>query len=96
MTVLEIFRRCRAVEQGKSVYELHLNTLRVEPTNIQADIVNTANSAKFIFQLYALIDGTFRLKINEAAPIKKRYEVEHSLVVEPVQDKYGVIVKELI
>ncbi|PSN57770.1 hypothetical protein C0J52_07257 [Blattella germanica] len=84
-------RRCRGMQPGQSTYELHLNTLKVEPSSIQADIVNTQQGARFRFQLFALQDGTFRMKINEWSPLKPRYEVQHALVGEPALDKLEVV-----
>ncbi|KAJ9579720.1 hypothetical protein L9F63_004646 [Diploptera punctata] len=84
-------RRCRGVQSGESSYELHLNTLKVEPSNIQADIVNTQNDARFHFQLFALQDGTFRMKINEKSPLKPRFEVPFALIGEPALDKLEVV-----
>jgi hypothetical protein len=66
---------------------LHLNTLKVEPSSIEAEMVNTESGARFRFQLFALQDKTFRMKINEWAPLKSRFEVPYALHGEPVLDK---------
>jgi hypothetical protein len=84
---LHCFRRCRGVQPGKSNYVLHLNTLKVEASSIEAEMVNTENGARFHFQLFALQDGTFRMKINEWASLKPRYEVQYALQGEPILDK---------
>lgn len=86
-------RRCRGVQPGKSSYELHLNTLKIEPSSIEAEMINTENGARFRFQLFALQDETFRMKINEWAPLKPRYEVQYALQREPVLNKLTVIEK---
>ena len=39
------------------------------------DVTNTDNGKAFVVDLFGFEDRTFRLKINEAAPIKPRYEV---------------------
>lgn len=83
-------RRCRGVQPGQSPYELHLNTLKVESSSIQADIVNTQNGARFRFQLFALQDGVFRMKINELSPLKPRFEVPFALTGEPSLDKLEI------
>ena len=75
------------MQPGQSQYELHLNTLKVESSSLQADIVNKQNGARFRFQLFALQDGTFRMKINEWSPLKPRFEVPHALIGEPTLDK---------
>lgn len=75
------------MQPGKSSYELHLNTLKIEPSSIEAEMINTENGARFRFQLFALQDETFRMKINEWAPLKPRYEVQYVLQGEPVLNK---------
>nr|CAD7567836.1 unnamed protein product [Timema californicum] len=84
-------RRCRGVEPGKSPYELQLNTLRVEDSSVEAILINTNNLVQFKFQLFALLDATFRMKINELAPLKPRYEVQYALVGEPSLAKLEVL-----
>jgi alpha 1,3-glucosidase len=49
--------------------------------------VNLENDVLFKLELFFLRDNTFRLKLNELNPLKKRYEVEHALVGEPVKTK---------
>nr|CAD7194435.1 unnamed protein product [Timema douglasi] len=84
-------RRCRGVEPGKSPYALQLNTLRVEDSSVEAILINTNNLVQFKFQLFALLDATFRMKINELAPLKPRYEVQYALVGEPSLAKLEVL-----
>ncbi|XP_049774510.1 neutral alpha-glucosidase AB [Schistocerca cancellata] len=83
-------KRCRAVEPDKSVYVLHLNTLKIEDSVVSAEIQNTQNLVKFKFELFSLSDATFRMKINELSPLKPRYEVEHVLVGEPQLERLEV------
>ncbi|KAG8224893.1 hypothetical protein J437_LFUL004634 [Ladona fulva] len=82
-------RRSRAMEPSNSAYELLLNTLKVEPAMIEADMINSRNSAKFKFQFFTLTDGTFRMKIDELNPIRIRYEVQDALKGEPLLEKAG-------
>lgn len=79
-------RRCRRVKPGESPYQLHFNTLSVGASSISAELVNYSNLAKFKFELFALKDETFRMKITEISPIRPRYEVENALVGEPELD----------
>lgn len=76
------------MQPGQSPFELHLNTLKVHSSNLEIELVNTKKLVKFKFELFALADGTFRMKINELAPLKPRYEVQYVLVGEPVLEKY--------
>lgn len=75
------------MEPFNSAYELLLNTLKVETSSVEAEMVNYRNLAKFKFKIFALTDGTFRIKINELNPIKPRYEVQDALTGEPLLEK---------
>nr|CAD7440543.1 unnamed protein product [Timema bartmani] len=58
---------------------------------VEAILINTNNLVQFKFQLFALLDATFRMKINELAPLKPRYEVQYALVGEPSLAKLEVL-----
>ena len=76
-------KRCRAVQPGSSQYEVEPNTLHVTPTSLDTLVVNNNNGVKFKLSIIGLVDNTFRLKINEAYPLKQRFEVPLVLVSEP-------------
>ncbi|GLH04970.1 uncharacterized protein GBIM_10615, partial [Gryllus bimaculatus] len=84
-------RRSRRVKPGQSPYQLHLNTLSVGSSSISAELVNYNNLAKFKFELSAIKEETFRMKISELSPIRPRYEVESALVGEPELDTLKII-----
>jgi hypothetical protein len=60
-------------------------------SGITGRLLNTATNVAFQFELAALEDNTIRLKINEASPIRARYEVPVGdvLVAEPKTQRLG-------
>ena len=70
------FRRQRNYKPNVSPYVINYNSLRIsQPNQVTFDVTNTDNGKAFVVDLFGFEDRTFRLKINEAAPIKPRYEV---------------------
>ena len=58
--------------------------ITVQVGHTQFVLLNTHKShVKFQLDVYTLEHNSLRVKINEINPIRKRYEVEHSLVTEP-------------
>ncbi|KAH9523033.1 hypothetical protein Btru_065551 [Bulinus truncatus] len=82
-------KRHRNMQPGSSSYVVHPSTLRISKSSLMVDVINTANNVHFLLQGYGLQHGIFRVKLVEAEPIRKRYEVPVgiSLVAEPVQEE---------
>jgi mannosyl-oligosaccharide alpha-1,3-glucosidase len=78
-------RRQRSYSPERSPYELLSDSLSFTSSGVTGRLLNTANNVAFQFELTVLEDNTFRLKINEASPIRARYEapVGDVLVAEP-------------
>ncbi|CAF1299702.1 unnamed protein product [Adineta ricciae] len=78
-------RRQRKYKPEVSPYEVDLNSMiTVQVGHTQFVLLNTHKShVKFRLDVYTLEHNSLRVKINEVNPIRKRYEVEHSLVTEP-------------
>lgn len=53
--------------------------------------MNKDNSKNFVMQLFFLQDNTIRLKVNEAEPLKPRYEVPDTIVKELHSARYVFI-----
>ncbi len=52
--------------------------------HLQFLLVNTEKSSvNFQLDIFTLEQNSLRVKINEINPLRKRFEVEHSLVNEP-------------
>eukprot|EP00088_Acartia_fossae_P032112 TRINITY_DN3291_c0_g1_i2.p1 TRINITY_DN3291_c0_g1~~TRINITY_DN3291_c0_g1_i2.p1 ORF type:complete len:896 (-),score=202.34 TRINITY_DN3291_c0_g1_i2:157-2844(-) len=74
-------RRSRA--QTESFYEVESSSIHVTGHNLEALLVNTETNVKYKLELTGLQDHTFRVKINEAYPLKPRFEVP--LVLQQVE-----------
>ena len=87
-------KRCRAVQPGTSSYEVEAATLHTSATSLDTLVVNNNNGVKFKLSIIGLLDNTFRLKINEAYPLKKRFEVPLVLASEPEPAPISVLSKD--
>ena len=76
-------KRCRAVQPGASSFQVEQDTLVTTATGLDTLLTNNNNGVKFKLSIIGLADNTFRLKINEAYPLKPRFEVPLVLVSEP-------------
>ena len=76
-------KRLRSLPEEESSYKLLLDTVHATDYKVEALIENTKNNVRFRMELFGLQDSTFRLKINEAYPIKPRFEVPLALQGEP-------------
>lgn len=57
---------------------------KVKSGHLQFVLANTEQSnVKFQLDIYTLEQNSLRVKINEINPIRKRFQVEQSLVAEP-------------
>jgi len=87
-------KRCRAVQPGESSFEVEVDTIRVSATMLEALVVNNNNGVKFKLDLSGQTDNTFRLKINEAYPLKPRFEVPLVLASQPQPANIHTISKD--
>jgi hypothetical protein len=57
---------------------------KIKPGQLQFSLLNSEKShVKFQLDIFTLELNSLRVKINEINPLRKRFEVEHSLVGEP-------------
>lgn len=73
--------RCRSVSDGStsSPYSIDLSTLQVSTMSIESVLVDSEADVRYRFEIFALKDSTFRLKIREAFPLYPRFEVPETL-----------------
>ncbi|XP_069116390.1 neutral alpha-glucosidase AB-like isoform X2 [Argopecten irradians] len=88
-------KRHRAVPSGESPYVILMDSLKIQSTNVQVQLLNTKNNVRLLLELYGLQENTARLKINELNPIKPRFEIPIGdvLVGEPKQQGVKLIDK---
>ena len=84
----------RDVEPGDSNYQVEVDTIHVTSTKLEALLTNVKNGVKFKLEIGGQVDNTFRLKINEAFPLKPRFEVPLVLVSEPDAAAINVISRD--
>jgi hypothetical protein len=80
-----LIRRQRKYKPDKSPYQVVLSSMKtIQNGHLQFRLLNTFKShVRFQLDIYTLEHNSLRVKINELNPLRKRYEVEHSLVGEP-------------
>ncbi|XP_013145415.1 PREDICTED: neutral alpha-glucosidase AB [Papilio polytes] len=94
-------KRLRSFKPEKSQYTLNLDTVIVHGNILSAEVstVNTETENKIPLWKYALtfsalVDGTFRIQIDEADPIYPRYRTQLALDGEPKADGLQLVSKE--
>ncbi len=80
-----MLRRQRKYKPNSSPYEVDLSSMKkIKPGQLQFSLLNSEKShVKFQLDIFTLELNSLRVKINEINPLRKRFEVEHSLVGEP-------------
>ncbi|XP_041985617.1 neutral alpha-glucosidase AB [Aricia agestis] len=94
-------KRLRPYKPEKSQYVLNIDTVIVHGNALSAE-VNTIDAEsesknviwKYALKLSALLDGTFRIEIDEAEPLYPRYRTQLALDGEPKGDKLTLISNE--
>ena len=63
------------------VHELLVDTVKLDAskTVLTGTIRNNKTSDELLLEIYGFADRTFRLKLNELKPQRKRYEVDISI-----------------
>ena len=81
------FRRHRGLNPGNSPYIALIDSIKIEPTKISIQLLNTQNDVRLQLDLSGLVENTALLRITELKPIKERYEppLGDVLVDEPKQ-----------
>ncbi len=80
-----LIRRQRKYQPNSSPYEVDFRSMKkIQNGHLQFVLLHTEKShVKFQLDLFTLEQNSLRVKINEINPLRKRYEVEYSLVGEP-------------
>jgi len=66
-------KRCRAEQEN--VFSISPDSIHVSDQSVEALLLNSATEVKYKMELTGLADNTFRVKLNEAYPLKPRFEV---------------------
>ncbi|GBP26287.1 Neutral alpha-glucosidase AB [Eumeta japonica] len=91
-------KRLRNLTPNKHFHILNVDSLKVEGNVATAEVssVNPEGDTKtlqhlYVFKLSALLDGTFRVELDEESPIYPRYRTQLALVAEPKADELKLI-----
>ena len=89
-------RRNRALTPGDSPYTVVADSIAIEDTGCQMDILNIRTNVLLRAEVSTLHDNMFRLKIKEKSPLRPRYEVEGALAADPKKEGYLLFVNTVI
>jgi alpha 1,3-glucosidase len=87
-------KRQRNYKPDISPYVVQSDTLKIQYGHLTAQVLNTKNSVLFVMDLYLLKDNRFRFRLNELNPLKKRYEVEDTIVDDLQQERLTIVKKD--
>ncbi|CAG9861083.1 unnamed protein product [Phyllotreta striolata] len=82
-------RRLRGMTAGESKYKLDLNSLQISDNSIEANLLN--GDVKLKFTLTAINGNIFRIQVDEANPLYKRYKPQFALKGEPQVSKLSLL-----
>ncbi|VVD01024.1 unnamed protein product, partial [Leptidea sinapis] len=94
-------KRLRNLKPEKSQYTLNLDSVFVHGNVLSAEVITVNHDTEnknvlwhYALKLSALVDGTFRVEIDEAEPLYPRYRTQLSLDGEPKPDSLKLVSKE--
>ncbi|XP_050680339.1 neutral alpha-glucosidase AB [Leptidea sinapis] len=94
-------KRLRNLKPEKSQYSLNLDSVFVHGNVLSAEVITVNHDTEnknvlwhYALKLSALVDGTFRVEIDEAEPLYPRYRTQLSLDGEPKPDSLKLVSKE--
>lgn len=87
-------KRTRATQPGESSYKVLPDTMHLTSTSLETLVEDTSSGVKFKLTLRGQADNTFRLQINEAYPLKPRFEVPLVLVTDPEPAPLSVLAQD--
>ncbi|WAR28829.1 GANAB-like protein [Mya arenaria] len=68
-------KRHRRLRSDASRYVVLMESMKIQPSGMKMQILNTKNNVRLLMQVTAIKDNTARLKINELKPLRTRYEI---------------------
>ncbi|XP_019374618.1 PREDICTED: neutral alpha-glucosidase C isoform X2 [Gavialis gangeticus] len=91
---IAFYRRQKLLHPGKSLYRALLDSVTLSNDNVKFQIINEENKVPLLVEIYEIESNIFRVKINEVAPLRRRYEVPDVLIKEPTTKKLSITQKE--
>ncbi|KAK2532291.1 hypothetical protein Q9233_005307, partial [Columba guinea] len=87
-------RRQKLLHPGRSLYQALLDSVTLSDENVKFPIIHEENKVLLQVEICEIEGGIFRLKIDEAAPLRERYKVPDVLIKEPVTRRLIISQKE--
>uniref|UniRef100_A0ACB8G5A7 Uncharacterized protein n=1 Tax=Sphaerodactylus townsendi TaxID=933632 RepID=A0ACB8G5A7_9SAUR len=91
---IAFYRRQKLLCPGKSLYQALLDTVEISDSGVKFQIINEESKVLLLVELYEIEGNIFRLKVNEIAPLKPRYQVPDVLIKEPANLKLTISQKD--
>lgn len=86
-----VFRRHRAITPNQSPYVVLQDTIRVDSATVNLQLLNKLTNVKLMLELSGLEQNTARIKVDEAEPSRKRYEIPVGDVLVEEPKKHGLV-----
>lgn len=95
-----LFKKCedssfcrlnRAIQPGESPYSVIKDSIVFSDSSIDVNILNTKRNVTLKLKVQTLKKNSVRFSINEANPIRERYQVKDVLVQEPETVSYQIL-----
>ncbi|XP_015773777.1 PREDICTED: neutral alpha-glucosidase AB-like, partial [Acropora digitifera] len=81
----------RAIQPGESPYSVLKDSIVFSDSSIDVNILNTKRNVTLKLKVQTLKKNSVRFSINEANPIRERYQVKDVLVQEPETVSYQIL-----
>ncbi|KAK2533211.1 Ganc [Columba livia] len=91
---IAFYRRQKLLHPGKSLYQALLDSVTLSDENVKFPIIHEENKVLLQVEICEIEGSIFRLKIDEAAPLRERYKVPDVLIKEPVTRRLIISQKE--
>ncbi|XP_077178869.1 neutral alpha-glucosidase C isoform X2 [Paroedura picta] len=91
---IAFYRRQKHLCLRKSRYRALLDTVELSDSSVSFQIINEEYKVPLLVELYEIEGNIFRIKVNEIAPLKPRYQVPDVLVKEPATLRLTITQKD--
>uniref|UniRef100_A0A672TRS4 Glucosidase alpha, neutral C n=1 Tax=Strigops habroptila TaxID=2489341 RepID=A0A672TRS4_STRHB len=84
---IAFYRRQKLLHPGKSSYRALLESVTLSDENVKFQIIHEENKVLLQVEICEIEGNIFRLKIDEASPLRARYKVRDVLIKEPTTQR---------
>ncbi|XP_037249368.1 neutral alpha-glucosidase C isoform X2 [Falco rusticolus] len=84
---IAFYRRQKRLHPGKSLYRALLDSVMLSDENVKFHIIHEENKVLLQVEICEIEGNIFRLKIDEATPLRARYKVPDVLTKEPTTQR---------